>query len=101
MSGFTGGGDSTRLIQALQEINKALQPLTGNAVTLAALSLSLHPAVSTVAGLPAAGSFLGEQRYVSNGRANGSQGAGTGTGCPVFWSGTAWCAIWSGVQVLA
>jgi len=57
----------------------------------------------TVASLPAASGYnLGTHAFASNGR-NTGEGAGNGTGTPVFvkniTSVHTWCAIWSGVAV--
>ena len=56
-----------------------------------------------VASLPAASGYnLGTFAFASNGR-NTGEGAGSGTGTPVFVKNISsvhtWCAIWSGVAV--
>ena len=52
-----------------------------------------HVGDFTVANLPTAATLKtllpGDVAFASNGR-SGAQGAGAGTGVPVFWNGTAW-----------
>lgn len=73
--------------------------------TSGAVSLSqpLQKSSFAFSALPSATSFaVGAEAFCTNGRNNG-EGAGAGTGCPVFVksiSGTnTWCAVWSGVAV--
>jgi hypothetical protein len=67
--------------------------LTGN------VGIALYAAVTSVALLPA-GAGLGDFAYAVDGRKAG-EGAGAGTGLPVFWDGGAWVAIDSGAVAAA
>ncbi len=68
--------------------------LTGN------VGLALYAAVKPVAGLPASAK-VGDLAFATDGRKNG-EGAGSGTGTPVFWDKTgAWIAFDSGAAVAA
>jgi hypothetical protein len=51
-----------------------------------------------VASLPAAS--IGAVTIASNGRKAG-EGAGSGTGCPVWWDGTIWRTFYDNSQVAA
>jgi hypothetical protein len=63
------------------------------------VGLALYAASTAVAMLPAAAN-LGDWAYALDGRKNG-EGAGTGTGTPVWWDGTAWKAPDTGATVAA
>ena len=56
--------------------------------------------ITTVALLPTSGNTDGDWAYGVNGRKPG-EGAGAGTGVPVFWSHRAWVAVTSGATVTA
>jgi hypothetical protein len=96
---YTAQQDLTRLAVALQALVNASyvtqQTLAGG------LKLNTTLPSFTVATLPTTGYPVNTIVFASNGRANGSQGAGAGTGTPVFWNGTNWIAIWSGVTITA
>ena len=63
------------------------------------VGLALYKAFTAVALLPASAA-LGDMAYAMDGRKNG-EGAGSGSGTPVFWDGTAWIAFDSGTAVAA
>lgn len=67
--------------------------LTGN------VAVALYVVLTSVALLPASAG-LGEWAYAMDGRKNG-EGAGAGTGTPVWWDGTAWIAPDTGASVAA
>lgn len=74
---------------------------TGQGAWLLVRSMSNAPTY-TVSGLPTVGAAnQGQQAYVTNGR-NPGEGIAAGTGClaTVNKNGV-WCAVWSGVQVVA
>lgn len=52
-------------------------------------AFSLYVYVGAVSGLPTSGLTPGDHAYASNGR-NAGEGAGSGTGSEVVWSGTIW-----------
>lgn len=55
----------------------------------------------TVANLPAANSFpAGMASYASNGR-KGGEGAGAGTGVPIWTDGTKWLTFYDNTEVQA
>lgn len=60
----------------------------------------LYRAKSAVAGLPSLGMSEGDWAYALDGRKPG-EGAGAGTGLPVYRSGGAWMSIHSGSAVTA
>jgi hypothetical protein len=62
------------------------------------VALSLYRAVAPVAALPTAGNSEGDWAYAVDGR-KASEGAGAGTGVPVWWSGGRWFAVDSGAAV--
>ncbi len=64
------------------------------------IGVALYRAVKPVAQLPTIGNAPGDWAYALDGRKPG-EAAGAGTGVPVFWSVTAWCAVTSGAQVTA
>jgi hypothetical protein len=85
--------DPTSIIVAMQAQNQILSKIQQ---TLATTTSAL--ATYTGASLPTtAQSFT--SAWVTNGRANSSEGAGAGTGTLVIWNGSAWIAVWSGVAV--
>lgn len=51
--------------------------------------VGLYKAVDSVANLPAGGNTMGDWAYATD-ACNVGEGAGTGTGCAVTWSGGAW-----------
>jgi len=63
------------------------------------VSLALYTAMTGVSALPAS-AHEGDWAYALNGRKPG-EGAGAGTGVPVWWSGGAWVAADSGAAVTA
>jgi len=85
----------SRLVQALQESNKALYLLQQTIATLAPITHNytggtLPPVTSANQGMIA---------YVTNGR-NSGEGAGGGTGCLVTVNSAGiFAAVWSGVAV--
>jgi len=64
------------------------------------VGIVLYRAVAPVAALPTTGNAQGDFAYAVNGRKAG-EGSGSGTGLPVWWSGTSWFAIDSGLVVAA
>ncbi len=66
--------------------------LTGN------VGLALYKTVDQVSNLPSTGNAEGDVAYALNGRKSG-EGAGSGTGVPVWWSGSHWYAFWSSAVV--
>jgi hypothetical protein len=64
------------------------------------VGLALYRGKVAVAGLPTTGNSEGDLAYALNGRKVG-EGAGSGTGVPVWWSGTHWYAFWSSAVVTA
>ena len=56
--------------------------------------------VGAVSALPTTGNAIGDFAYALNGRKPG-EGAGAGTGVPVWWNGAAWFAVTSGAAVTA
>jgi hypothetical protein len=87
--------DMSRLVQALQESNKALYLLQQTLSTLAPVTRNY-----TGSTLPAVTSAnQGQMAYVTNGR-NSGEGAGSGTGCLVTVNSAGiWAAVWSGIAV--
>lgn len=76
--------------------NKAQVPLDGSETMTGPLRLKSY----TVASLPASAGVIPQIAYASNGRKNG-EGAGAGTGVPVFWDSNDWCAFDTGAPVEA
>lgn len=68
--------------------------LTGN------VAVSLYRSMAMVGALPAGGNSEGDWAYARDGRKPG-EGAGAGTGVPVFWSAGHWIAVTSGMAVTA
>ena len=67
------------------------------------VGISLYKVVTTVALLPSMGNARGDMAYAKDGR-KPSEGVGTGTGVPVWWtpgSPGSWIAIDSGIAVAA
>jgi len=62
------------------------------------VAIAMYRAIDIVANLPATGNTRGDLAYAFDGRKPG-EGAGAGTGVPVFWSGIAWYAVTSGAMV--
>lgn len=90
--------DTTTLVQA---INSQTQVLTSILkALLAGIAIDPAPGVFTVAGLPTAGIAIGQYAFASNGRKPG-EGAGLGTGVPVFWNSatSTWFSYCSGAVV--
>ena len=102
-----GSGDK---IEAAHAAATAAAPQSTQIVALGGLHLggdlsgnvaiSLYRAMTTVAQLPSSGLTEGDFAYAKNGRKPG-EGAGAGTGVPVFWSNGAWIAVTSGATVTA
>ena len=67
--------------------------LTGN------VGVAFYAAVTSVALLPASAN-VGDWALALDGRKN-AEGAGLGTGTPVWWGGAAWIALDTGVAVAA
>ncbi|HEY5107213.1 MAG TPA: hypothetical protein VII73_10655 [Caulobacteraceae bacterium] len=63
-------------------------------------AVALYSALTTVAMLPTSGMAEGDWAYALNGRKAG-EGAGSGTGTPVFYSRGSWVAVDSGATVAA
>lgn len=85
--------------QTLQNLQQSVSAI---GKTLAAgLTVNATPAVYTVASLPATGAN-GQWAFASNGRKPG-EGAGSGTGVPVFFNGATgtWFSYCSGTAVAA
>ena len=65
------------------------------------VGVALYRVQASVANLPTTGNAIGDWAYALDGRRTG-QGAGAGTGVPVFWIGTNhWIAADSGAVVAA
>ena len=62
------------------------------------VAVTFYRAVATVADLPTAGVGEGDWAYALDGRKAG-EGAGSGSGVPVWWSAGAWFAVDSGAAV--
>ena len=90
-----GGVPASNIWQTLQPMAQGLQTI--GATLKAGVTISVVLPSYAVASLPATAT-TGQMAYATNGR-NTGEGAGAGTGCPVFWKGASWCAIWSGVTV--
>ena len=74
---------------------KAGGALTGD------VGIALYRAFASVANLPTTGNAIGDWAYALDGRRTG-QGAGAGTGVPVFWiAANQWIAADSGAVVAA
>ncbi len=63
------------------------------------VAVALYAAVTSVALLPATAN-VGDWCFAADGRKAG-EGAGAGTGTPVYWDGTHWIALDSGAAVAA
>jgi hypothetical protein len=87
--------DPTPIVNAQQQSNQILAKIQQ---TLAAQVAPLHgyATASLPTTLPAFSLAI-----ATNGRANAGQGAGAGTGTLVWYNGSAWIAVWSGVTVTA
>jgi hypothetical protein len=64
------------------------------------VAVAFYRAQTTVANLPVSGVGNGDWAYAQDGRKNG-EGAGAGTGVPVWYSAGAWYAVDSGAVVAA
>lgn len=65
------------------------------------VGLALYAAIDTVAVVTAlTGAAVGDWAYCLNGR-KPAEGAGAGTGVPVFWDGAGWISACSGTAVAA
>lgn len=91
--------DLTGLINVLQQQNLILTALLTSFRN--GIAVDPTPASFTVAALPVTGA-AGQYAWASNGRKAG-EGAGVGTGVPVFWNTTthSWFSYLSGVAVTA
>ncbi len=101
LSGSSLGAGNSIYVAGLMAFTDEVAPY--NPYNGPTLSAPLGHAGYASASLPAAANFpVGAQTFCTNGR-NTGEGAGAGTGCPVFVksiSGTnTWCAVWSGVAV--
>lgn len=67
-------------------------PLGGN------VALTLYRSIDAAANLPASAISEGDWAYALDGRKPG-EGAGAGTGVPVFWSQGGWISACSGAAV--
>lgn len=61
--------------------------------------MSLQGHSFLVSALPI-GTYAGQQAYASDGRKSG-EGAGAGTGVPVWWNGTSWLTFYNNSVVIA
>lgn len=64
------------------------------------VGIALYRAITGLSGLPATGNHEGDWAYCLDGRKTG-EGAGAGTGVPVWWSNGGWYAADSGAAVAA
>ena len=89
--------DMASVVDVLQAQNKILTSILSR--LNAGLMVLPVPSIYTVAGLPATGA-TGQFAYASNGRKPG-EGAGSGTGVPVFWNAgsASWFSYCSGAAV--
>ena len=89
--------DLSALVTTAQQTNQLLTAIL--AALRAGVAVDPIPAVYTVAGLPATAAN-GQWAFASNGRLPG-QGAGSGSGCPVFFNGATgtWFSYCSGALV--
>ena len=91
--------DMTAVVNMLQLQNQILTSLLKQFT--AGIAIDPAPSVYTVAGLPATAAN-GQWAFASNGR-KPSEGAGSGTGVPVFFNAatTSWFSYCSGAVVAA
>jgi hypothetical protein len=102
----TGGADDK--VDAAHALALAAVPQTTQVVAAGGLrnggalnanvGVTLYRAIDLTANLPTTGNAEGDWAYATDGRKTG-EGAGAGTGVPVWWSGSHWYAVDSGAVV--
>jgi hypothetical protein len=102
-------GGQTDLVDAALSTANAAAPGSTEVVAGAGLqqggqlagnvAIELYAAMTDVASLPTSAN-VGDWAYALDGRKVG-EASGSGTGVPVWWSGTAWYAVDSGAVVSA
>ena len=102
-------GGQTDKVEAAYSAASAAAPATTEVVAGAGLqqggqlagnvAIELYAAMTDVASLPTSAN-VGDWAYALDGRKVG-EASGSGTGVPVWWSGTAWYAVDSGAVVSA
>lgn len=90
--------DLTSLNGILQTQNQILQRLIG--VLQAGVLIDPAPQSFTVATLPTTGVSPGQMAWAADGRKSG-EGAGVGTGLPVYWNSATsqWFTVWGNALV--
>ncbi len=89
-----GAAPASRQVLGAGGLQTVGSDLTGN------IGIVMYRLQTTVALLPTSGNTNGDWAYATNGRKPG-EGAGAGSGTPVFWSKTGWYAVGSGAVVAA